>query len=632
VVSEWTPDGQSALHFNLAPGGVYRADRVTPAAGALLPHRFTLACVPPGDDTIGGLFSVALSCRSPRLAASQHPALWSPDLPRPVPDGASPHQDEPRPPSRLTVPLIVPQTSHLWATRKATPGFRPAKAPPDGSVTAWFYPGAVPLASGRARPGPQAPDADALSISDLYLRIDRALRGAVPGQVWVSGEVRSFKVSPRGICYIDLVDPVHAEDQATPVLRVVCWSTRWSRVRATLDRLGITLDTGLVVRVRGEVQLYKPRGDISFIMTELDTDALLGKVAAERARLIKALIDEGLFDRNRRIAVPELPLRVGLVASPATEGYSDFIGQLRASGMAFDLQFVPTQVQGRHAARRVASALHHLQSGRCDLLVVVRGGGSKADLATFDAEMVARAVANSDTPVWTGIGHTGDHSIADEVANRSFITPTECGQELARLVEDFWRAGMEAGLHVSRMAGEQMARSERLLARQRHRTVTGSRSQLDRHSDRLVHRAHTIRGAVRGQIEIHGRQTASRGATLARSAVRAIGAGEQTLTSRSDRLAVLPDRRLMAEDLRLSQWRRLLGAYDYQRQLERGYSVTRDSSGNVVRSASGVEPGSVLFTMLSDGEVVSQVTNPATGPTAGSGAAPRDRQHDEGMS
>ncbi len=77
------PGGPSVSLFDLAPGGVYRADRVTPAAGALLPHRFTLTCARPGGCAIGGLFSVALSCRSPRLAVNQHPALWSPDLPRP---------------------------------------------------------------------------------------------------------------------------------------------------------------------------------------------------------------------------------------------------------------------------------------------------------------------------------------------------------------------------------------------------------------------------------------------------------------------------------------------------------------------------------------------------------------------
>jgi exodeoxyribonuclease VII large subunit len=501
-----------------------------------------------------------------------------------------------------------------------------------GWVTGWFYPDAVPYGSPRARPGSQAADQDALSISGLYHRIDRALKGALPGAVWVSGEVRSFNVSSRGICYIDLVDPVNAEDNATPVLKVVCWSGRWSRVRATLDRLGIALDAGLVVRVRGEVQLYKPRGDISFILSELDTDALLGKVAAERARLIKALVDENLYDRNRRVPVPRLPLRIGLVASPGTEGYGDFLGCLEASGMAFAVQVVPTHVQGRDAAASVASALERLKHEQCDILVLVRGGGSKADLSTFDAESVARAIATSDAPVWTGIGHTGDQSIADEVANRSFITPTECGQELARMAFDFWRIKMEAGLVAGRVAREQMARSERSIDRQRHRTVTGARSQLDRHADRLVHRTQTLRGAVRTQVETHGQQLVAKGSTLARSAVRSVGSLEETLSSSSHRLAVLPDRRLVAEDGRVAQWRRLLGAYDYQHQLERGYSVTRDQAGNVVRSAMDLGVGSVLFTRLSDGEVVSEVTDAGAGGSIdGLTAAPEDGQHDEGM-
>ena len=141
------------------------------------------------------------------------------------------------------------------------------------------------------------------------------------------------------------------------MLNVKCWSTRWRSVRSTLDRLGITLDAGMVVRVRGEVQFYKPRGTVDFILSELDTDALLGKVAAERARLIKALVDEDLFDRQRRLPVPVLPLRVGLVASPDTEGFNDFIGGLHGSGMAFDVTVAPTTVQGKGAPTEVAAAI-----------------------------------------------------------------------------------------------------------------------------------------------------------------------------------------------------------------------------------------------------------------------------------
>jgi exodeoxyribonuclease VII large subunit len=448
----------------------------------------------------------------------------------------------------------------------------------------------------------------ALTITELYGRVDRALRDALPGEVWVSGEVRSFNVSSRGHCYIDLVDPKNAQDTGSPVLKVVCWSGRWSRVRSTLDQLGITLDAGLVVRVRGEVQLYKPRGDISFILSELDTDALLGKVAAERARLVKALIDEGLFDRNRRIPVPRLPLRVGLVASPGTEGFRDFLGRLEASGMAFDVRVLATQVQGSEAPASVAAAIGVLQSTGCDVVAVVRGGGSKSDLATFDSEPVARAIATSATPVWTGIGHTGDQSVADEVANRAFITPTECGQELARRVTEYWSAVIETGAVAARLAGGVVERSAVHLGQGRTHLASGARMQLGRHGDGLVHRERNVRAAAHHQVEDHTVRLAARGSAAARGARRALEEADRAMVRRTTLLASLPSKRIELDERQVSQWRRLLGAYDYQRQLERGYSVTRGPDGTVLRSAAGLAAGSPLLTRLADGELHSVVT------------------------
>jgi exodeoxyribonuclease VII large subunit len=467
----------------------------------------------------------------------------------------------------------------------------------------------VPSIESRPQTGTLLHDQDTLSIRDVYRRIDRALRGALPGEVWISGEVRSLNVSSKGLCYIDLVDPLHARDNSSPVLKVVCWSRRWAIVRSTLSRLGIMLETGMVVRVRGAVQLYQPRGEISLVLSELDTDALVGKVAAERARLIKALVDEDLFDRNRRVPVPPVPLRIGLVASPATEGYRDFMGCLESSGMAFSVQAIPTQVQGRTAARSVASALRRLQAGRCDLIAVVRGGGSKADLAIFDAEPVARAIAVCTKPVWTGIGHTGDQSVADQVANRSFITPTECAQELARQVTTFWRSRVETGSQIRRLAGEQMASSERSLDRHRRRLIVGAGSQLGRHSDRLAHRTLALRGSAKGAVETHQYRLEAGGAALARAARRTLLYEETGVASRSERMVALSDRRLQAEDLRSVQWRRLLGAYDFQRQLDRGYSVTRDVAGRVVRSAATLSAGSQLFTELAEGSASSTVND-----------------------
>jgi len=478
----------------------------------------------------------------------------------------------------------------------------------------------VPRGSSIVTPGSPRPGAggpDALTITEFYSRVDRALKSAFSEELWITGEIRSLKVLPRGHCFIDLVDPTHAQDAEAPTLNVKCWSTQWRSVRSTLDRLGITLEAGMVVRARGEVQFYKARGSVDFILRELDTDALLGKVAAQRARLVQALVEENLFDRQRRIPLPLLPLRVGLVASPGTEGFNDFLGGLRHSGMAFRVTVASTAVQGRDAPRRVAGAIADLQGEPLDVIVVVRGGGSKADLATFDHEVVARAVATSDLPVWTGIGHTGDQSVADEVAHRAFITPTECGQELARLALEYWRRVDDAGAVVARLARDQLMASDRLLAARQRAVAIGARSQLERHADRLGHRAATLRGVARGQLDTHGHRLASRGVALVGAARRSLATERDATLGRATRLALLPGRQLVAEQRRVDQWRRLLGAYDYRRQLERGYSVTRDGSGRVVRSVDGVGDGSVLRTRLADGELVSTVTGSAAAPPGG---------------
>ena len=133
--------------------------------------------------------------------------------------------------------------------------------------------------------------------------------------------------------------------------------------------------------------------------------------------------------------------------------------------MAFEVTVAPTAVQGKDAPARVAAAISELQAEQLDLIVVVRGGGIEGRSGRIRPRAVARAIATSDIPVWTGIGHTGDQSVADEVANRSFITPTECGQELARLAIDYWRQVEDAGHALARMARDHvLRRPDRLLA------------------------------------------------------------------------------------------------------------------------------------------------------------------------
>jgi exodeoxyribonuclease VII large subunit len=446
-----------------------------------------------------------------------------------------------------------------------------------------------------AEPAPALGRPDVLSIGGLYDEVEEALTSAFPRrrQLWVRGEIQSFSDSRSGHCYMDLIDPddgagsrARAARGGVPALKVKCWRGTWAPMSVSLRKAGIELAEGMVVVLRGSINLYRPKGEIDFILSELDVTALLGRLAAQRAALLQKLEREGLLRRNAALAVPDVVLRVGLVASPGTEGYRDFLGQLHGSGFSFEVQTARVTVQGADAPAAVARAVTKLGHADCDLIVVVRGGGSKADLAPFDTEIVARAIANSPKPVWTGIGHTGDESVADIVANRTCITPTECGQQLVIRVRQWWQG------HVAEPAALLARKVPTLLAEEdgRDRAARG----------RLSH-------ATRSQLRVHRERLVVRAGAVARLAPERLTARRTSLNGHTVRLGPLSTGHLARESERVRSWQRLMNAYDVDRQLERGYTLTFDEHGHLLRSASATPIGSHVVTRFADGTVRSRV-------------------------
>jgi len=427
---------------------------------------------------------------------------------------------------------------------------------------------------------------DVLSIATLLDQVQAAITRAFPrGQlVWVRGEVQSI-TDRTGHCYIDLVDPDAPRGRDTKVLKVNCWQRTWAPMKAALAGQGIVLEPGTVVTLRGRVEFYAPRAQVNFIAVDVDVDALLGRLAARRAALLKTLETEGLLRRNGSRLVPPLSLRIGLVASPGTEGFNDFLGQLQGSGFAFSVIVVAAKVQGVAAPAALARGIEALAGAACDLVVLVRGGGSKADLVAFDSEPVARAIAVCPVPVWTGIGHTGDQSVADIVAGRCFVTPTECGQELVQRAGDWWMAvAATAGL-AARRAAEVLAAAVERDSATRARLGQATRHQLHRHAERLDGRSRRIASQALRQLEIAASSVDERAARIGPGARRGVDHQVE----------------------RLASWRRLLAAYDVDRQLERGYTLTLGHDGRIVRSVGDLSAGSVLVTRFADGTAVSAV-------------------------
>lgn len=427
---------------------------------------------------------------------------------------------------------------------------------------------------------------EVLSVSDVLRRAEQAVAQVFPSSArfWVRAEVHKITEAQSGHCYLDLVDP-DAEGSQPPTLKANCWRSVWQPLKRLLAEEGVVLEQDMVVLVRGKVELYAPRGQLQLIVDELDVDALLGRLAAARRALLRRLAAEGLLEANKARPLSPVPLRVGLVASPQTEGCRDFLGQLSESGYAFAVQLVPVTVQGASAAAEVAAAVEVLGRSGCDLVCVVRGGGARVDLAAFDAEPVARAIARCPVPVWTGIGHSGDESVADLVAHRAWRTPTACGRALVDRVEEFWQGVADRSERIGRgaqRAAEALARAQEL---RRRRLVV------------------VVRGRVERQRDLVGAQ-ASR---LARAAPRQVGGAALRLADRAARVAPGARAALRRQVEQVAAWRRLLAAYDVQRQLERGYSLTYGPEGQLVRTVAEAEQAGRLRTRLADGSVVSEV-------------------------
>lgn len=381
---------------------------------------------------------------------------------------------------------------------------------------------------------------------------------------WVRGEIA--KVYEKGHIYVDLVDAgTSSSDTKRPVLNAHCWATQWAPLKKKLAADCVTLSPGVIVNFFGYVDVYAPQGKIGFTITQIDVQGLLGDVARRRQELIARLLAEDLLDANKRVSLTSVPLRVGLVASPGTEGYSDFTGQLLGSGYGFQIVLVKTAVQGEAAPPQIVAAIETLDAHRVDIICVVRGGGSKGDLACFDDERVARAIAACSAPVFTGIGHTGDESVADLAAHTRAITPTKLGEEIAAIVDTWHRR------HV------------RLPAQ---RVLDAATETLDEATEYVAERRRTMIFAVRDRL---------------RAEQRHLGSTRSSLLVHCRHL-------LATTSQQLASSRQLLSAYDPSRRLAQGWSVVTGPSGALVRTLGDVELGETVRVRVSDGSFDSTVS------------------------
>ena len=408
--------------------------------------------------------------------------------------------------------------------------------------------------------------------------LTRSIRGTLEtkfGAVWVQGEISNYKLHPSGHQYFTLKDQ-------RALIACVIW-------RDTMAPLRQPLADGAQVQVYGTVTVFEAQGKYQLRVDILQPRGL-GLLQAKFEALKRKLEAEGLFAPERKRPLPKFPRRIGIVTSPNGAAIRDILNVLRRRAPWLQILINPVRVQGMGAAQEIAVAIRELATPNknwspLDVIVATRGGGSIEDLWEFNEEIVARAIFNSVVPIVSAVGHEIDFTICDFVADLRAPTPSAAAELIVPDVTDLRR-------HIDNCG--------RALGRELFNRLRDAQQRLD-HARETLRRclSHKIDGYKRGLAHITA-------ALQARNPARELMMRRNRFIDLHRRLIACPGRLLESARHRFQRIEGILRVLGPDATLRRGYSITMNERGKIIRTIAAVRPKMKIRTRVSDGEFGSE--------------------------
>jgi exodeoxyribonuclease VII large subunit len=432
-------------------------------------------------------------------------------------------------------------------------------------------------------------------VSSVRLHIEREY-----SDCWVEGEISNLRIPDSGHLYFTL------KEEAAQI-RVVMF-------RSSAKLLRFRPENGLHVTVRGRITVYEDRGELQ-ISAEFMEPKGAGTLQLAFEQLKARLQAEGLFDAARKKAIPPLPQRIGVITSPQGAALRDILNILARRHHSANVLIYPAQVQGDAAPGEVMAGLRHFnqdkrRSGVVEVIIIARGGGSVEDLACFNHEGLARAVADSTIPVISAIGHETDFTIVDFVADLRAPTPSAAAelvirsrQEIEAQAEDLYRR-LERAVRYRLL----MARQE-LMERAQHGAFVRMMDGIHRRQQKLDEQRFRLEKAERQLLERWHRRCENVAAAVRHyDARRRLAHVRQQLEAQVANVAAATHRRLLVSRGALERQTASLEALSPVAILYSGYALVFDARGQLVKDAGELKAGAEVSARLARGRMRARVT------------------------
>jgi len=433
-----------------------------------------------------------------------------------------------------------------------------------------------------------------LTVAELT----RAIRGTLEtrfGAVWVQGEISNYKQHAS----------FTLKDSRAQIACVIFRNAPLSIRQPLAD--------GAQVQVYGKVSVFEARGQYQ-LSVEIVQPRGLGLLQAKFETLKRKLEAEGLFDPARKKLLPKFPKRIGIVTSPSGAAIRDVLNILRRRARGIEILINPVRVQGTGAAAEIASAINELSHPSAiwppiDLVVIARGGGSIEDLWEFNEEIVARAIAAALVPIVSAVGHEIDFTIADFVADLRAATPSAAAELIVPAATELDRRINELTVCLQRCWRNFIVREQTRLRLFSERTVGRELlTRIQEGKQALDWRRESLQRNATGFVVNWRSRLAENAAALRRhDPSREIVLRRSRFAELARRLVTCPLQLLGTARKRFERTEKILAVLGPDATLRRGYSLTLDATGNLVRSVTQVQRGDRIHTRITDGTIKSNV-------------------------
>jgi len=408
---------------------------------------------------------------------------------------------------------------------------------------------------------------NAISLFELNRMVREVLANGFPTRIWIIAEISELNENRSGHCYLELVDKDPGSEEIRAVSRAAIWASQYRMIKPYFETVtGQVLQAGIKVMVSVRVDFHERYG-FSLNIVDIEPSFTIGELARKRIEILQKLEKTGVITMNRDLELKLVPQKIAVISSDTAAGYGDFINQLKNNpgGYQFYTKLFQSVMQGTETGTSIIKALDRVAvyESLFDAVVIIRGGGAKTDLTSFDDYDLGYYITQFPLPVIVGIGHERDQTVLDIVAHTSCKTPTSVAEFLIN----------QAGMFYSSLDSLRLS------------IIESARKKLENWKEILLRRGQSMQYA--GDKRLTREKTALREtSTRCRHSVSEFLNGEKNSLGMFEKEAVMQDP---------------------ARILKRGYSITY-YKGMILKSTSNIQPGNDITTRLHRGALISKVT------------------------